>query len=397
MLNPTPKPATLDADDPDTGARAATGAGAPPASIARADRRVTSYDVARLAGVSQSAVSRCFKPGASVSKATYARVMKAAQSLAFTPNAAARSLITRRSNLVAVIISSRANLLHPQALSELSQQIARRGKRPLLLTLARDSDLERALADVWNFQVDGVIAAAALSEQQLDEFVRRRVPLVMFNGGAAGQAVDAVLCDQHQAGYALVATLAAAGHRQFAILDGPAGARAVQERLAGASACLAELKLPALLRVDGAHDYASGALGLRSAIEQLGGLPDAVLCGNDVMAIGCLDMARHELGLSVPGQLSVASFDAVKPSSWLGDKLTTLRQPIEQMADAAADLLAALIDGQTAAPERRVFEAKLVSGATARLSPRLPASAAPATPATPAASAAGRTGRSTLA
>ena len=73
------------------------------ALIAREARRVTSYDVALVAGVSQSAVSRCFQPGASVSDATQARVMKAAALLDYIPNAAARSLITRRSNIVAVI------------------------------------------------------------------------------------------------------------------------------------------------------------------------------------------------------------------------------------------------------------------------------------------------------
>lgn len=99
-------------------------------------RRVTSYDVALLAGVSQSAVSRCFKPGASVSKATYARVMKAAASLEYIPNAAARSLITRRSNMVAVLISNTSNLHYPEVLSALSQQIARHGKRVLLFSLA---------------------------------------------------------------------------------------------------------------------------------------------------------------------------------------------------------------------------------------------------------------------
>lgn len=336
-------------------------------SAPRDERRVTSYDVALLAGVSQSAVSRCFKPGASVSKATYARVMKAAQGLAYTPNAAARSLITRRSNLVAVIISSRANALYPEALSELSQQITRRGKRALLLTLTRDGDMERILGDVWNFQVDGVIAAAALSDQQVAEFARRRVPLVMFNRSVPGQAVAAVLCDQRQAAHTLVATLAAAGHRQFAIIDGPVGARVAQERQAGALAGIAELGLPQLVAVDGRHDYASGARGLRAIIAQLGRLPDAILCGNDVMAIGCLDTARHDLGISVPGQLSVAGFDAVEPSTWLSHNLTTLRQPIAKMALAAADMLAALIDGHAAAPERRVFNAQLVAGATARL------------------------------
>jgi DNA-binding LacI/PurR family transcriptional regulator len=104
------------------------------AAIASENRRVTSYDVAQLAGVSQSAVSRCFKPGASVSKDKHAAVMQAAALLDYIPNAAARSLITRRSNMVALIITNQANLYYPELLAEVSQQFNARGKRVLLFT-----------------------------------------------------------------------------------------------------------------------------------------------------------------------------------------------------------------------------------------------------------------------
>ena len=160
---------------PSTTSRAIPGAG----------RRVTSYDVALLAGVSQSAVSRCFKPGASISQATHAKVMQAAISLDYIPNAAARSLITRRSNLVAVIISNLANLYYPQVLSDLSQQIARQGKRLLLFTLEREADIGKVLNDVWQYQVDGAVVAACLSDEQMAEFGRRDVPLVLFNRSPA--------------------------------------------------------------------------------------------------------------------------------------------------------------------------------------------------------------------
>ncbi|CDG83333.1 LacI family DNA-binding transcriptional regulator [Janthinobacterium agaricidamnosum] len=336
----------------------------------RTERRVTSYDVAMLAGVSQSAVSRCFKPGASVSKTTYARVMKAAECLDYIPNAAARSLITRRSNLVAVIISNLANLHYPQALSELSQRIARHGKRVLLFTLEREGDIERTLSDIWQYQIDGVISATRLSDQQLSEFKRRHVPLVMFNRCASGNQVHSVVCDQTDAARQLVSRLAHAGHRQFALIDGPGDSVVAQERKLGALERLLELGLPVPIVVSGNDDYASGGRGLRSIIERLGHTPDAVICGNDLMAIGCLDTARHELGIQVPLHMSVAGFDALEPSSWLSHKLTTLRQPIQKMAQAAADMLAALIDSRDnnlTQAEKRVFYAQLIDGNTARL------------------------------
>lgn len=340
------------------------------AAILRDNRRVTSYDVALVAGVSQSAVSRCFKPGASVSKDTYKRVMEAASSLEYIPNAAARSLITRRSNMVAVIISNAANLYYPEALSELSKQVARRGKRVLLFTLTRESELDAVMNDVWQYQVDGVIAAATLSEAQVAEFGRRRVPLVVFNRNLRGQAANTVACDQYEAGRALASRLAAAGHRVFGIIDGAQDNAVASERRRGVCERLAELMLPEPLIVRGNFDYTSGKLGLREIIARSNGrVPDAVICGTDVMAIGCLDCARHELGLNVPEQLSVAGFDAVEASEWLSYKLTTLRHPMQQMAAAAADLLHNLIENPGGAAEKRMFAPHFIEGDTARLAP----------------------------
>lgn len=359
------------------------------AAIAREARRVTSYDVALVAGVSQSAVSRCFQPGASVSEATLARVRKAAALLDYIPNAAARSLITRRSNMVAVIITAAASQHYPQLLPELSQQIGARGKRVLLFMLNHEAEAARVLAEVWQYQVDGVIAAADLEAEHLAEFARRRLPLVLFNRSAAG--VHTVICDHREAGRLLVSRLAAAGHRRFAFIAGTDDSRVARERRHGACARLAELGLPAPEVTVGQSGHRDGGAGLRAVLEHLGALPDAVLCSSDALAVGCLDFARHALRLEVPRDLSVAALDAVEPPNWLAYQLTTVRQPITRMAMAAAELLCGVIDrpgqalhqaglngatdspamhqGPGASAERRVFSAQLVEGATARLPP----------------------------
>ena len=100
-----------------------------------AGKRATSYDVAKLAGVSQSAVSRVFQDGASASKAMRDRVMAAADQLGYRPNAIARGLITRRSNMVAVVISKLTNLYYPEVLVKLTQNFSEHGVRVLLLSL----------------------------------------------------------------------------------------------------------------------------------------------------------------------------------------------------------------------------------------------------------------------
>jgi DNA-binding LacI/PurR family transcriptional regulator len=337
--------------------------------IQQEPRRVTSYDVASLAGVSQSAVSRCFQPGASVSKSTYARVMQAASQLDYTPNAAARSLITRRSRQVALIISNAATLHFPEVLSDLSRQFGVQGMRILLFALPGEGDIGSILADVWQHQIDGALVAARLDPAQLAEFDRRGVPVVLFNRQLDTQAVNAIVCDQRAAARLIVARLAAAGHRRFALIEGPPDSAIAQERRRGACEQLAALGLATPLIVTGNYDYASGARGLRAIVRQLGTAPDAIVCGNDVMAIGCLDTARHELGLDVPGQLSITGFDGVSQAGWLSYQLTTLRQPMQTMVLAACDLLGALILDRNARPQQRVYPATVVEGATARLGP----------------------------
>ncbi len=349
--------------------RAATASKATTASnqLLANDGRVTSYDVALRAGISQSAVSRCFKPGASVSEAMRSRVMKAARELDYTPNAMARSLITRRSNLVAVLISNLTNLYYPEVLSELCQQFEKRGMRVLLFTLPHEADVDKMISQIWEYQVDGVIAAARLNAQQVAEFERRRIPLVLYNRTVLDKPVNAVVCDQLEGARILVTRLAAAGHKRFAVIGGPPDSVVGQERTRGALERIAELGLKAPLVIEGNYDYDSGAYGLREIIRRLGRAPDAIICGNDVMAIGCVDTARHEFKLDVPGTLSVVGFDGVEPATWLSYNLTTLRQPVQNMAQAAADMLTASIASPNQAPEKRVFSAQFVEGGTSTL------------------------------
>lgn len=332
-------------------------------------RAVTSYDVALRAGISQSAVSRCFKPGASVSPAMRALVMKVARELDYTPNAIARSLITRRSNLVAVLISNLTNLYYPEVLSELCQQFEKRGLRVLLFTLPHEADVDKMIAQVWEYQVDGVVAAARLTPQQVAEFERRQVPFVLYNRTLQDKPVNAVVCDQIEGARLLVTRLAAAGHKRLAIISGPTDSVVGQERTRGARERIAELGLAKPIIVEGNYDYHSGAAGLREILRQLGRTPDAIICGNDVMAIGCVDTARHELGLNVPTELSVVGFDGVEPSTWLSYNLTTLRQPVQMMAQAAAEMLIALIAKPDSSPEKRVFSAQFIEGGTSVLGP----------------------------
>lgn len=328
-------------------------------------KRVTSYDVARHAGVSQSAVSRCFKPGASVSKKMRARVMKAAKELGYQPNAIARSLITRRSNIVAVVMSQKTALYYPEILVELSQRLSAHGERVLLFTLEQESDIDMLLDQVLQYQVDGMIIAARLSGAQIDAIEDRGLPFVSYNRSFKDRQINAVCCDHSEGERWLVNRLVDAGHKHFGIISGPEDSAVGIERTQGAVERLRELGVSDVDIVEGDFSYQSGHEGL-IALHRNKPAIDALICANDVMAIGGLDAARNTLGLEVPEQLSVVGFDGVGPSAWSSYNLTTVRQPIGRMTEAAVLMILERVESPELQPEKRIFSGIMIEGGSAR-------------------------------
>ena len=328
-------------------------------------RRPTSYDVAQLAGVSQSAVSRCFRPGHSVSADKRKLILRAAAKLGYEPNVFASSLITKRSNLVAVLISNLTNLYYPQVLAELTQRLDAQGIRVLLFALQNEADVGDVLPQLWRYRVDGAIAAARLSVTQLEQFELHQVPVVLYNRLAENDAVPSVFCDSVGGERVLVDLLIASGHKQFTILSGPQDSYVGNQRVQGALARLEHHGMSANV-LPGRFDHESGAEGLRQAMAQ-SPLPDALICANDLMAIGAMDAARDEFSLKIPDNLSIVGFDGVGPAAWPSYRLTTIRQPVRRMTDAAVTMLLERIINPKLPPEVRSFTGSLVEGGSARL------------------------------
>jgi DNA-binding LacI/PurR family transcriptional regulator len=329
-------------------------------------QRPTSYDVAQLAGVSQSAVSRCFRPGASIAPATKARVIAAATELGYYPNAIASGLITKRSNFVAVLISNLTNLYYPEVLAEITRRLSEKDIRVLLFALQAESDIDAVLDQVWRYRVDGAIVAARLSALQLRDFVRHRVPVVLYNRFGEGEPVPSVCCDSANGERQLVDRLVAAGHRHFGIISGPEDSFVSQERVRAASTRLQDHGLEPLV-THGAFDYASGEQGLRRLMMMSEHRLDALICANDLMAIGAIDAARSSFKLRVPEELSIVGFDGVGPAAWTSYQVSTVRQPVHRMTEAAVTMLLERIEDPALPPEVRTFAGALIEGASARL------------------------------
>jgi DNA-binding LacI/PurR family transcriptional regulator len=299
-----------------------------------------------------------------------ARVLRAARELGYTPNAMARSLITRRSGLIAVLMSNLTSLYYPEVLSELAAQASNRAVRILLFALPREGEISHVVDQILQYQVDGVVAAAMMSAEQIEVFAKRQVPVVFFNRYLREVPVNAVCCDQTAGARDLVSRLHSAGHRRFGLIAGPQDSVVGEERLQGSLDRLAELGIHDVPMVRGNYDYESGANSLHELVKVSRRPLQAIICANDVMAIGCIDAARHDLSLDVPGQLSVVGFDGVGPAAWSSYRLTTLRQPVQRMAEATIQLLMDRVANPALAPEKRVFSGEFVEGHSARLEPK---------------------------
>jgi DNA-binding LacI/PurR family transcriptional regulator len=350
----------------------ASGAGMPKAQTTKKStsigiekgRRPTSYDVARIAGVSQSAVSRCFAANASIAPAKRELILKVAKEIGYHPNALAQGLISRRSNIVALVISTRTNLYYPEVLAGLSERLNERDIRVLLFSLTAESDVDGVLDQIWRHSVDGVISAARLSSAQVGQFAERRVPLVLYNRVASG--APSVRCDSVAGERDLVGLLLGAGHRRFGLIGGPADNYVAEERRQSALATLAEAGIRDVPEFRGDFSYASGHEAMHGLQAEVGNL-DAVVAVSDLMAIGAMDAARKALGLKIPDDLSVVGFDGSGPAQWGSYDLTSIRQPVRRMTEAAVAMLVERIEDNATPPEQRLFTGQLLSGGSARI------------------------------
>ncbi len=326
----------------------------------------TSYDVARLAGVSQSAVSRCFKPTASISQKTRAKVLAAAAELNYAPNAIARSLITRRSNIVAVLITETTSRVSPEILFELNVALLRRGLHLLLFSITQEMGHEDVIGEVLQYKVDGVIACTSLPEAQIRRCNQRGIPVVLFNRMAPGLNACSVSCDHFNANRDIADRLYRAGHRRFGFITGAAGAPVSVQRQQGFVQRLQELGIAQVELAEGDFGYRSGYAAMR-ALFRRGHPIDAVVCANDDMALGALDAARFELSMQVPRDVSVVGFDDAASAERPPYQLTTVRQPVSEMARCVVQLLLERIDNRALPAVVTLLPGTLMQRGSARI------------------------------
>lgn len=330
-------------------------------------RYPSSTDVARLAGVSQSAVSRTFSEGKSVSDDTRKKVLRAAKKLGYSPNFIPRILRKHRSHFVAVVISGISNPFYALALEEFTKALQKIGHQVLLIHTDSDHSLDGVLPRLASYRVDAIVSALpVLSERAAKSLERINIPAISFNTPVKNRWVASVCADSAGGAAAIADLFVERGAKSFGYIAGSAGSHASKERLRGYRARLRRHGISEVQIVNGDYHYGGGYEAVLS-LGRLGPMPDAIFCGNDLMALGAMDALRLELGFSVPRDVLVAGFDDVPEASWKSYDLTTVVQDYRRMvADAMEVLQSMMASGNSAGVTLRVVPGKLIERASTR-------------------------------
>lgn len=306
-------------------------------------RRPTIKEVSKLAGVSFKTVSRVLNNEKNVSDETRRRVEQVVAELNFRPSLAARTLAGRKSFQVALLYDNPSPyyVYHLQAGAQ--ERCHELGYRLLIQPVVADSaDLVQEVAALIDeTHLDGLILSPPVTESValLEELDRRGLPYVRIEPGIRRDEGRSTTIDDVAAARDLTAHLIGLGHRAIAFITGPENHISSVERLEGYRAALDAHGIafdPALVAT-GDYSFASGREAARHLLDAPS-RPTAIFAGNDDMAAGALAVA-HERDIGVPDQISIAGFDDSDLAAAVWPPLTTVRQPVRELAWAAADLL----------------------------------------------------------
>lgn len=308
-------------------------------------RGVTISDVAAHAGVSPASVSRVLNGLKSVDPEIVRRVQASIASLGYAPSATARSLVSGRNTTVAMVVPDLENPLFQGILKGLSLAAAADGYRVLVADTAERVDDEESTAIEARQRCDAlVLCAPRMPEARLRPLVERVAPVVVVNRPLPDLDVPIVGVDYVRGIRDLVDHLVELGHRHLAYVTGPETSSSNAERLRGVDEALAMHSTVRIDRIPGGSRPEDGEAVAGAVLDAHRGGVTAVIAFNDLVALGLLARLR-ELGVDVPGDLSVAGFDDVPMSRFATPRLTSMSVPRTEIGAQVWARLRTLIAG----------------------------------------------------
>lgn len=306
----------------------------------------TLHDVAARAGVSTATVSRCLNSPGQVVEGTRVRVMAAVQELGYSPNFGARVMAAKRTNTIGAIIPTMENAIFARGLQAFQEELRQHGYTLLVASSSYKADIEaeqiRALVARG---ADGLLLIGHDRDPAIYQFLdAQRVPTLIAWSHDAAATRPSIGFDNRATMRALALAVIGMGHKRLAVISGHTATNdRARDRLAGIRQAMSESGLAGtpLPIIETSYAIENGAQAF-GELMQAQDRPTAVMCGNDVLAVGAMRRAR-ELGIDVPREVSVTGFDDLELAQVTIPQLTTVHVPHREMGYKAAQMLVAKV------------------------------------------------------
>ena len=322
----------------------------------------TVADVARKAGVSVSTAARVLSGNGYAADTTRRQVLDAAKAIGYVPNQVARSLRTRQTRMIGLLIGDVENSFYSSIAKNVESVLKDAGYHVVLCNSDDDPESERGyLTLLESVRVDGLIVTPTTKNRRELARVMHDVAIVQIDRQVEGLGADAIVVDNEGGAFSAVSHLIDEGHTRIAILTGELDVATASQRLGGYRRALSRHGISiqeSLIKSGSFHREHA----IEDAIELIRArpAPTAIFAANNILAEGTL-MALDQQGLRIPRDMSVVGFDDVQWMSMVDPPLTTVRQPLADMASAAAELmLRRLREGREGRPSTMVFETELI-------------------------------------
>ena len=300
--------------------------------------RITSKELAKLVGVSSATISRAFSTDARINEKTRARVLAMAQQYGYQPNAIARTLNNRRSHLVAVVLNAIVNQCEAQQLEMLVHQLQARSLVPIILCCGDTTERLQLMRLASTYQVDhAVIFSDLVPLKDAMQIFRTARLIIVSDEPIEDRRVSCVRFDGAEAASQIIGKVVNDGRKRFAYLCGRNSSWIDKQRRDWFGTALCQHGLTFEAEAHGDYSYDSGFKEASLLLRRT--KVDALVCGNDVMAIGARDAAVRLLGRKVPENLAIVGQDGIAMASWECHDLTTLALDQEAFIGAIVELI----------------------------------------------------------
>ncbi|CTQ51863.1 HTH-type transcriptional repressor CytR [Roseibium album] len=307
----------------------------------------TLADVAREAGVSTATVSRCLNLPDQVTEKTMRRVMAAVDRLGYSPNYSARALAANRTNTVGAIIPTMDNAIFARGLQAFQEELHKNGCTLLVASSSYEEDLEEEQIKTLTARgADALLLIGYHRQPRVYEFLKkRRVPAVVAWAFDPDLSQLAVGFNNRGAMKALALEVLKCGHKKLGCISAHTAANdRARDRILGVKDALTETEMDSegLQIVETAYSIENGENAFRDLMSRPVP-PTAIMCGNDVLAIGALKAAT-EMGMRIPQDISITGFDDIELASVAPVPLTTVHVPHRRMGEFAARALIEMLN-----------------------------------------------------